>query len=715
MDPEKAKEPVQFSGVVKTVIFRGGDGFVVFTLASEGKAIPVTAQASWLAAGESVHCEGKWVCHPKYGWQVRAKVTRGGAATSSEGMRRYLSWGLAQGVGEKTADAIVNALGEDTSRVLTEEPEKLEKIAKVGTARAQALARAWQEKSAQHETMAAIAASGATPGLAMRIFKHFGADAALIVRSDPFRLMEVAGVGFRLADGLAQKAGLAPDAPARLRAALGFVLEEAESHGHTAVTQSDLVEKTSSLLGVEAKSVSFGLEEQILRGEIATRVLEDDLCLSRPFTLRAEKALALSLLRLHARKRPLVPQKESGEDLDRLPLGFSLSDEQEEAVRAALAGGLAVITGGPGTGKSTLTRAITGAALAQGKRILLAAPTGRAAKRLSEATGLAAQTLHRALGIRNGYTASHTLDVDLVIVDEASMMDTFLAKVLAEAMSPGAGLVLVGDVDQLPPVGPGKVLADLIASGVFPVARLKRIYRQKEGSAIARAAHAIRGGVWPGLSGQDEFVFVETDGSDAAHASLLRSYQALADEFGKKDTQVLSPMRRGPLGTGRLNQDLQPLANPGGTGASLRAGDQMLKVGDRVVQTSNHYAKEIFNGDLGEVLAVIPEKKRIEVFFDERAVTLEGQEIWDLELAYASTVHRAQGNEFTAVAIPLVTGHALLLERKLLYTALTRAKKKAVIVGQKKALWMAIKSWGKHERRTGLKEALLDMMEKILR
>lgn len=676
-----------------------------------------------LQPGEAIVAHGWWRNDPRHGWQFQAQDYRTTLPATLQGMRKYLGSGLVKGIGPVMAGRIVDTFGAATFEVIDADPSSLTRVSGIGPVRARRVAATWAEQRHIREVMAALQGFGVSTSLAVRIYKRFGDESGRVVRQEPYRLArEVWGIGFKTADRIAQAVEIAPDAPARLEAGVLHALGAAADEGHTLLPEESLTAAAGALLGVGAPSVAAAVEALLATGEIVSGAGDGAagrLIALAPFA-RAESHLAGRLQAL-ARSAEWAPVGRVFRETDWSAAfrwlaerhQLRLAPEQEQGVRVALTSPVSILTGGPGTGKTHTLRAVLTLARAKGFRCLLAAPTGRAAKRMEEATGVTATTLHRLLELRPGvHRADKTLQAALVIVDEVSMLDALLANQLVRSLLPGTHLVLVGDPDQLPSVGAGDVLADLLRSSQLPATRLTHIFRQGAGSGIAENAARVNAGEVPRFGGgvRDCF-FVPADEPLAAAetvADLVARRLPAAYGFGPGEVQVLVPMHRGDAGVGALNLLLQERLNPAREGqAEARAGGRVYRAGDRVLQLKNDYDLQVFNGDMGTVKAVDPVEQELVLALDDgREIRYPYASLYALTHAYAASVHKAQGSEFPAVVIVMLTSHAPMLGRTLLYTALTRARQLVVLVGQKRALALAVKDWRRAERHTAL-EGLL--------
>jgi exodeoxyribonuclease V alpha subunit len=696
------------------------------TARGEDRLVTVVGTLADLTPGEAIVARGWWRDDPKHGWQFMAVDYRTTLPATLQGLQRYLGSGLIKGVGPVMAARIVAAFGDDTLALLDGAPGRLQEVPGIGPIRAQRIAETWVERRHIREVMDALQGFGLSPSLAVRIYQQFGEASGTILTHAPYRLArEVWGIGFKTADTIARAVGLAPDAPERLQAGVLHVLSAAADNGHTLCPEGDLLRQTADVLGVEASRVWESLEGLWASAEVAVATRKDpsDRCWALLPFARAESGLAARLQELAAgaERSRVVPY------FARAPWaaafgwlaerhGLRLAPEQEAAVRVALTCPVSILTGGPGTGKTHALHALLALARAKGLRCVLAAPTGRAAKRMAEATGHPAGTLHRVLDLRPGGQAGrgpeYPLAADLVIVDEASMLDVLLANHLVKALAPGTHLLLVGDPDQLPSVGAGDVLASLLRSGQFPITRLTRLFRQGAGSGIALNAQRILAGEMPRFGGDSADCFCVRVEEPAAAAEVVVKLvtQRLPGRFGfgPGDVQVLSPIYRGEVGVAALNARLQERLNPGREGrAEARVGGRVYRPGDRVLQLRNDYALQVCNGDLGTVQRLDPMAQELTVVLDDgRTVRYPYASLFALTHAYAISVHKAQGAEFPAVVIPLLTNHGAMLGRTLLYTALTRARRLVVFVGQPKALRLALRAGRRDVRYTALQGLL---------
>jgi exodeoxyribonuclease V alpha subunit len=699
-------------GTIERIVFSGSGGeFTVARLKIGKDAEPVTVVGNLfgLPVGAHVRAAGHYEENPRFGRQFRIDSYSELTPRSIEGIKRYLGAGLIKGIGPEFANRIVERFGDKTLEILDARPDRIREVPGIGRTRALAIKKAWAEKRGQREVMVFLQGYGVSPALATRIYKRYGAEAVARVRENPYRLaFDVWGIGFLSADRLAMSLGIGKETDIRVEAGVRHVLEESGGQGHVYVSRQRLVEQAELRLSVDEIRIEAAIDRLARKGDIAVEPIDDGEAIFETGLWRAEKAAAQGLARLlRAPRRPLPLDPDRAIADYEQQANIKLAPRQAEAIRRALQEPLLVITGGPGVGKTTIVRGIVSSFLRCRQRVALAAPTGRAAKRLQESTGQPAATLHRLLEWRPaegmfGHNQQNPLEADLLVVDEASMIDVRLCADLLAALADGTRLVLVGDQDQLPSVGPGTVLRDTIASGAVPVVRLDEIFRQAAQSLIVTNAHRIHDGELPELgeappegpqADKRDFFFIEQEEPVAA-AQLVRDLVVtrLPRRYGLSafDIQVLTPMHRGDLGASNLNRLLQETLTAGAE--ELQLGGRAFRIGDRVMQLRNNYDKDVFNGDLGQVVRISSEAGELAVRFDEREVLYESDELDELTLAYAATVHKSQGSEYPAVVIPVHTQHFVMLQRSLLYTAVTRGKKLVVLVGTAKALRIAIRN-----------------------
>lgn len=704
------------AGLIERVTyFREETGFVVLKVQVKGRRDLVTVVGNLPSAnpGEWLTAEGYWVHDREHGLQLKAEKLHAVPPTSRQGIEKYLGSGMVKGIGPKYAQKLVDHFGEKIFEVIEQSSARLEEVDGIGPGRRRKIKEAWAEQKAVREIMVFLHSHGVSTARAVRIHKTYGENAIERVRQNPYLLArDITGIGFMTADKIAQKVGIPRDSVMRASAGLEYVLSEATSDGHCALPRDLLIEDAQKVLDLPTPRIAEALARLLQKRELVQETIVGDelIFLPRLRSAESEIADALAAMCRHAPNYPPI-------DVEKAiawaagKTGKVLGDSQKAAVRLAFKHRLLVITGGPGVGKTTLVNTILAIVRAKKMRCLLCAPTGRAAKRLSESTGLEASTIHRLLEVQpnRGFTrdAARPLECDLLVVDETSMVDVPLMSALLRAHPPGASLLLVGDVDQLPSVGPGSVLRDVIDSGVAPVARLTEVFRQAAGSRIITNAHLINQGSLPELDNESDFFFIERDSPENILPTLLEVVKTrIPKKFGfnpVRDLQVLSPMHRGSLGVRELNVLLQRELNPGRAEEPMveRFGWQ-FRARDKVIQTENNYDKEVFNGDIGLVSSVDPEEKEVRISFDGREVVYDYGELDQVALAYAITVHKSQGSEFPVVVIPLATQQFMLLQRNLIYTGVTRGKKLVVLIGQRKALQMAIRNNETARRYGGL-------------
>jgi exodeoxyribonuclease V alpha subunit len=714
-------ESASINGTVTRLLYSSDDsGWCAVRLSNDERgAFAATGPLLGVREGDELRLTGRWVEHPRFGEQFQAESYVTVAPSTLEGIRRFLGTGRVKGIGPTMASRIVDAFGLDSLEIMDRDPQRLLEIHGIGRATLAKVQASWEKHRGIQQIMVFLTGHGIAPGVAVKAYGKYGAAAVDVVREDPFRLAEdVFGVGFRTADRIAQRIGIPADSPQRLRAGLLFTLSEASVEGHVFLPRSRLLEEASALLEIEQTLLEPVLDQLQQRQSVVAVVRSDDE--TAIFTLRLEAAEAAVANHI----RELLSHGADGGAIDvdqavswyQREASIELAKNQRQALAAALNGRVLVVTGGPGTGKTTLVRGITQIFGARKQRVLLAAPTGRAAKRLTQATGNDAKTIHRLLEFNpRGRTFTrdreNPLEADVVVVDEVSMLDIELAAHLLEAIPPGCRLVLVGDADQLPSVGPGNVLRDLIASGVVPLVRLDHIFRQAEASRIVVNAHRINSGRMPIADGNNadaDFYFVARDDPvEAAELAVDFAARRIPNHFHLDpvdDIQVLAPMHRGELGVRRLNERLQEELTP--SGPEITIGPRRFRLGDKIMQVRNNYDLEIFNGDIGRVEFFDEDSDEMVVRIDGRAVAIPHDNLEDLIPAYACTIHKSQGSEYPAVVIVLHHQHHIMLQRNLLYTAVTRGRRLVVIVGSRRALARAVDNATQRARFTLLADRL---------
>ncbi len=703
-----------------------GWAVVLIRTSDSRKKIRATGPLLGLRDGDDLRLSGRWVEHPKFGRQLQVESFVQVDPSTIEGLRRYLGSGRIRGTRRRIADRIVDAFGLETLSIIEQDPQRLCEIRGIGRKTAKRIQESLAEQRGMHRIMVFLTGHGISPSLAVKVHKRYGARALEMVRENPFGLVDdIIGVGFLTADRMARSLGFVEDAPERQQAGILYALRQAMNNGHLFLPSDELVSTAAELLAIPDAGLIPALHRLTRCDQVVIRSRADAPdAVYLPWLEQAEARLS--------RRLGVLARSRAGEKFKvseaikwyQRRAGISLAPQQQTALARALTAQILVITGGPGTGKTTLVRGLTMILGRKGHKILLAAPTGRAAKRMQEATGVGARTIHRLLEfspVTRQFTRNrHTpLEGDLVVVDEASMLDVELAADLCDAVGPACRLVLVGDADQLPSVGPGNVLADIIASGVVPVMRLDEIFRQAEQSLIVVNAHRINRGEMPILAPagsrkeddqlEDFYVVARDDPQAAADIAIELVTRRIPRRFALDpiaDIQVLAPMHRGELGVSALNQRLQAILTPGGP--ELEVGSRCWRVGDKVMQTRNNYELDLYNGDLGRVMAIDSEERELMVSFDSRPVKIPPPSLEDLVPAYACTIHKAQGSEYPAVVILLHHQHHIMLQRNLLYTAITRGKRLVIIVGSRRALSRAVQNASMRRRNTMLARRLSD-------
>ncbi len=711
------------------------------------EAVTIVGALPGVECGETLHLTGEWTRHAQHGSQFKIAAFRSELPASVYGIRKYLGSGLVPGIGKVYANKIVDAFGTDTFRILSEESGRLRDVEGIGKKRATAIKQAWDSKRTERELYIFLQTYGVTPSQCVKLVKHYGMDAKRILTTEPYKVArEIDGIGFKTADRIAINVGFANDAPPRLDAGILYALETLQEEGHTAFREADLIDYTAALLETDSKlleaRIAALVEGRTLVSQPPAGVekpLPGSALLQLPHNDRAEQKIASTVARLARVPSVLPPIKvDAAVQWAEQKAGFAFHELQRVAVRSALTSKLSILTGGPGTGKTTILRALVEILKAKKVRVHLAAPTGRAAQRLAETTGGFASTIHRLLkydATKGGFTANENapLATDFLILDEASMLDSRLAAAMFQAVPSRAHLLLVGDTDQLPSVGAGNVLKDLIGSSdqlsvldshraipALPVTRLSVIYRQQGQSQIVTTAHAINSGdpsvppvfqnvadaqVWSDLN------FIEArDAEDCVRkvAQLVTEFipRVLKWPHPVNDVQVLAPMHKGVAGVANLNAQLQATLNAASSERGLRAPGGEFRRGDKVIQLRNNYDKNLFNGDIGSVVGVDAEAGTLEADFDGNRQSFERGDLGDLALAYAISIHKSQGSEYPVVIVPLLKGHFMMLQRNLLYTAITRGKKKVFIVGEPAAFSMAVRNNESKQRVTHLREKI---------
>lgn len=733
---------MELTGTVKAIIYRSEDtGFTVLELTNEaGEDMTAIGEMPLAGVGERVELTGQWTEHKTYGRQFRAETCKTLAPATLTALKNYLASGLIKGVGESTAQAIVQTFGMETLDVLEKEPARLAEVPGIGQIRAQTIGASYGAQLGLRDIMLGLQKYGVTIGQAMKLYKIYGELCLAKIEENPYRLIDdVEGIGFKTADAIARNGGVEPDAPYRLRAGLKYTLQWARQEGHTYLPREKLVEVAAGLLQADIAPVERTLTELLLEGQLIQEQLPGEDGIFLPGMFRTEQDCALRLLRLQGQSALDNPFFRPKAQIARLEqqLDITLAPAQRQAVELALKAGALVITGGPGTGKTTILRFVITLLEEMGTEYALCAPTGRAAKRMGEATGRDASTIHRLLEYSYGEggfgrNAENTLLADVVIVDEMSMVDVPLMAALLRALAPGTRLIMVGDSDQLPSVGPGNVLRDMVDSGQIPVVRLAEIFRQSGRSAIVTNAHRINEGQMPILEGLEDFGFEPMEEQEAVIRRLIALNSGKAAKLGAQeplqDIQVLAPMKKGPLGVYNLNKRLQEALNPPAHKKKERKyGDVVFREGDKVMQIKNDYrlawtrslphqppemGEGVYNGDLGTIMSIDLYDQTLEVLFDDgRSAVYSFSMLEELELAYCISIHKSQGSEFPIVLLPLLGGPPMLLNRNLLYTAVTRARHMVCILGRQSCIQQMVRNNQVKRRYSGLARFLCRQKE----
>lgn len=710
------------AGLVERVTFHNEEnGFAVLRVKARGKRdlVTVVGHAAVISAGEFIQASGEWANDRQHGLQFRARFLKATPPTTVEGIEKYLGSGMIRGIGPVYARKLVRAFGETVFDVIEAEPERLREVTGIGPKRAERIVAGWAEQRVIREIMIFLHANGVGTSRAVRIYKTYGNDAVQLISEDPYRLArDIRGIGFRTADAVAMKLGIEKTAMIRARAGISYALTEALDDGHCGLPRDELLPLAVELLEIPEALIADALKLELEAGAVIADTVEDRACVFLAGLYRAEQSIVARLDALRSGRRPWL-EIDAGKAIPWVEekTGLTLAESQKAAVRTALDSKVMVITGGPGVGKTTLVNSILNILAAKRVDLLLCAPTGRATKRMTETTGREAKTIHRLLEVdprTGGFKRNdeNPLSCELLVVDETSMVDVVLMNALLKAVSDDAAVIFVGDVDQLPPVGPGQALADIIASGAVPVVHLTEVFRQAAQSQIIQSAHRINAGGLPDLArpeSETDFYFVPADSPEIAVPRLIEIVrERIPRRFGVdpvRDIQVLCPMNRSGVGARSLNIELQKALNPGAEPRVEKFGTT-LAIGDKVMQIENDYDKEVYNGDVGFVEAIDLDAGEMAIGFDGRSVSFQFGELDQVVLAYATTIHKSQGSEYPVVVIPVLTQHYAMLQRNLLYTGVTRGKRLVVLLGQKKAVAMAVKNTSGRRRWSKLREWL---------
>jgi len=719
------------AGLVERVTFHSQDsGFCVLRLKARGHRDFVTTvgHAAMISAGEWVTASGVWINDRTHGLQFKAQFLRTSAPSSIEGIEKYLGSSMIRGIGPVYAKRMVKMFGKDVFDIIEATPERLREVDGIGPKRADKITAGWADQKVIREIMVFLHQHGVGTARAVRIFKTYGTDAVQVMSENPYQLAkDIRGIGFRTADMIAEKLGIEKTAMIRVRAGISFALSEAMGNGHCGLPRADLIGLAGKLLEVPTDLIDSALREELADETVTADTVGDADCIFLTGLYRAERSIAEHLKRVQrgALPWPVIDADKALPWIEQ-KTGLILAESQAEAIRTALQSKTMVITGGPGVGKTTIVNSILRILAAKSVKLLLCAPTGRAAKRMTEATGMEAKTIHRllefdpkAFGFKRD--EENPLDCDLLVIDESSMVDVMLMQSLLKAVPSNAALLIVGDIDQLPSVGPGQVLADIIGSGAVPVMRLTEVFRQAAQSKIITTAHAINAGRMPDLTppeGDADFYFVPAaDPEQAVERIVELVSKRIPKRFGFdpiKDIQVLCPMNRGGVGARSLNIELQAALNPAGDKKVERFG-WTFAPGDKVMQIENDYDKEVYNGDIGMIKDIDMDEGEVAVDFEGRIVSFVFGELDTLVPAYAATIHKSQGSEYPAVVIPVMTQHYAMLQRNLIYTGVTRGKKLVVLVGQKKAVAISVKNVSGRRRWSKLDEWLAERPPQLTR
>jgi exodeoxyribonuclease V alpha subunit len=732
---QKGKPELDLRGQVERITYHNDEnGYTIAKMKAQGRSDLVTVVGTLfsITPGEVLKLVGYWDSHPRYGEQFKVVSYESVMPATAKGIEKYLGSGMIKGIGPVMAKRLVAMFGSDTLTVIEEHIERLQEVPGIGEKRVEMIRNAWEEQKDIRDVMVFLQGNGVSPTYAMKIYRQYGKDSVRIVRENPYRLaMDIFGIGFITADKIAEKLGIPRESLIRAEAGVLYVLYELSDEGHVYYPYENLVKKSSEVLEIGEENIPPALDSITAQQKVIVEdrrtpdagggTKEKAVYLTKFYVSEVGVADRLKTLTSFPKQLRLLNIEQAIEWAQKL-LKMALSEKQVEALRDSITSKAMVITGGPGTGKTTIINAIIKIYERMGQRVLLAAPTGRAAKRMTEATGHEAKTVHRLLEYSPGSASrdssgfkkneTNPLEADLIIIDETSMMDTILTYHFLKAVPSKATLILVGDVDQLPSVGAGNVLNDIIDSGRLPTVRLTQIFRQSRSSMIILNAHRINNGEMPLLQGGEEYLhdfyfFAIEEPEKVVEKIVYLCKEGIPSKFGLNpvnDIQVLTPMHKGTVGVANLNAELQKSLNP--SRDELIRGGKVFRPGDKVLQLRNNYDKDVFNGDIGRIKEIDREVQELRVDFDGRLVSYEFSDLDEIVLAYATSVHKAQGSEYPVVIMPLLTQHYMLLQRNLLYTGITRGKKLVILVGTKKALAIAIHNNKQQMRYTMLTERL---------
>lgn len=724
------KIEVELKGQVERITFKNEEnGYTIAKLKVKGKKelITVVGTVGAISPGEMLRIKGYWDSHPKYGEQIKIVHYETLLPATVRGIEKYLSSGMIKGIGPVMARRLVTRFKEDTLNIIEEDIERLKEVEGIGEKRIDMIKRAWEEQKEIRDVMIFLQGHGISPAYAIKIYRHYGSESIRVVRENPYRLaMDIYGIGFKTADKIAEKLGISRDSPMRIEAGIMHVLHELSDEGHVFYPYELLMKKCSDILEVEESEIPYALDSIVREGKVVIDnypAIDDKKQTDARVIYLAKFYVSETGIANRIKKIISTPKQLRLINLDEAInwvqgiLNIEFSQKQKEAIKEAINSKVMIITGGPGTGKTTIIRAIIEIYRTMNQKVLLAAPTGRAAKRMSSATGYEAKTIHRLLEFSpsNGTfkrNETNPLDADIVIIDETSMIDTVLMYHLLKAIRLTTTLIFVGDADQLPSVGAGNILKDLIDSNEINTVKLHEIFRQSKESMIIVNAHRINRGDMPYLFHKNQlkdFIFTEIyEPEEVLRYILYLCSEIIPERFNFNpidDVQVITPMYKGIVGVSNLNDELQRVLNKNTDG--LVKWGKTFKIGDKVMQLRNNYDKDVYNGDIGKIISIDREIQEVNVQFDDRIVTYDFSELDEITLAYAISVHKSQGSEYPVVILPVLTHHYIMLQRNLLYTAITRGKKLVFLVGTKRAIAMAVKNNKPLKRYTMLKERLL--------